>query len=122
MTAPVLSETLGCKITINSKKTSTYRLVDAQYGMGYRQVTPEGLNHITDKWSLEFAPLDGALLQELETFIALVGCNVWFTWTPLTETVPKKWRIDKDTIERNFISKTKWVVTFKITQCFDLGT
>jgi phage-related protein len=120
MTAPVLP-LLG-KITNESSKTSKNRILEAQFGNGYRQVAKDGINSTIDTWSLQFSPLYGTDLTTMQTFISTVGVTVWFTWTPLGESVSKKWRIDKDSIKTTLINTTKFIYSFSITQCFDLGT
>ena len=116
MTAPVLP--LLTKISLNSSKSIKNRVLDAQFGNGYRQVAKDGLNSNIDNWTLQFVPLSGADLTTMQTFLTTVGVDVWFTWTPLGESVSKKWRIDKDSIRITPINTTKFTYNFSITQCF----
>lgn len=119
MAAPVLP--LTTKISLNSSKSIRNRVIEAQFGNGYRQVANDGLNSNVDSWSLQFVPLSGTDLTTMQTFLTTVGVSTWFTWTPLGESVSKKWRIDKDSIKITPINSTKFTYNFSITQCFDLG-
>lgn len=118
-----MAETLPLtdRITSKSKMSQENRNLEAQFGNGYRQEAPDGLNHTIDKWFLEFAPVEGDNLITMNTFLNTVGTTEWFTWTPLGELTVKKWTIDKDSIERLMINTEKFIIQFKITQNFSLG-
>jgi len=121
MTAPTLPFTN--KVTRNSSKRPDNRILSAQFGNGFGQYAKDGLNSRFAKWDIQMAPITGAAnIATMEAFLNLVGSDVWFTWTPLGETVPKKWRIDKGSERPRMIHKTSWEYNFTITQCFDLGT
>lgn len=109
------------KITINSQKTTTNRLLIAQYGNGYGQYANDGLNSNIDKWNIEIAPIDASIKASWEAFYAAVGNIYVFTWTPPGETLVKKWRIDKDSVKLKLISTTKYAINMSITQQFDVG-
>jgi phage-related protein len=113
---------LICKITTQSTLSTSNRIISAQYGNGFEQIAPDGLNSNIDTWDIIYAPLEGTDLTTLLTFISTVDVVSWFTYTPLGESTSKKWRIVKDSIKRNMISTTKWQMSFSIKQCFDLGT
>jgi phage-related protein len=120
MTAPAMPLTI--KITSNSFKGQKDRILSAQFGNGFNQVAPDGLNSIIDTWSIQYMPLRGTDLTTINTFLATVGVTTWFTWTPLGETVSKKWRIDKDSIQKKMINTSTFLISFTMTQQFDLGT
>lgn len=109
------------KITAQSQMGQTHRNLAAQFGDGYSQVAPDGLNSVIDNWELRFAPLEGADLTAMNTFLLLVGTTEWFTWTPLGEAVPKKWRIEKDSIKKSMLNTSTFIISFKMVQVFDLG-
>jgi phage-related protein len=122
MTAPVLPLTVACKITNNARKTRQDRNLRVQFGNGYSQIVADGINSVTDKWELEFAPLSGTVLSDMETFLSTVNTTVWFSWTPIAESVKKKWRIDENSIKKDILNFSEFVYKFSITQVFDLGT
>jgi phage-related protein len=108
-------------LSSNSVLTSSDRELSAQFGNGYAQVAVDGFNNEIEKWYLEYIPLDGDNLITLNTFLDTVKTNQWFYWTPLGETIVKKWRRVKDTKNRKMINFETYIVTFSITQAFDLG-
>jgi phage-related protein len=119
MTAPTLP--LVTKILRQSSKSEKQRLIIAQFGNGYGQVAKDGLNSTIDHWDISYVPIEGTNLTTLETFLNTVGCDVWFSWIPIGETVSKKWRIDKDSKKKVMITKTRFQYSFTMTQVFDLG-
>ncbi len=108
-------------ITTASIKTVENRILEAQFGNGYRQVTSDGLNSNIDKWKIQYAPITGVNLATLDTFLNTVGVIDWFTWIPLGETTSKKWRIDKNSLTRTMLDTSRYAIKFTITQSFDLG-
>ena len=109
------------RITANSAKTVENRILEAQFGNGYKQSTKDGINSDIDHWTIQYAPLEGANLTNVDSFLSTVGVTEWFTWTPIGEAVEKKWTIDKDSINRKMLNTTKFLVSFKMTQDFTLG-
>lgn len=109
------------RITSNSTKQVKNRDLKAQFGNGYSQNTKDGINSDIDVWKIEIAPAEGADLVELDNFFASVSTTEWFTWTPLGEVTEKKWRVNKDSLNRKMINTTKFKFNFTMTQAFDLG-
>ena len=121
MTILSLLPSLSCKLSAQSKKAVQNRVLTSQFGNGYSQVTKDGINSNIDKWDLTFIPLSGLALSDANSFFDLVGCDAWFGWLPLGETVIKKFRVDKDSLQKTMINFTTYIINVKITQCFDQG-
>ena len=121
MTILSLLPSLSCKLSAQSKKTVQNRILTSQFGNGYSQVTKDGINSNIDKWDLTFIPLSGAALSDANSFFDLVGSDAWFTWIPLGEIATKKFRVDKDSLQKTMINFTTYIINVKITQCFDQG-
>lgn len=123
--ATALNLSQWISIDQGSVKSQSNRLLMAQYGDGYAQFTPDGINVNTDKWDLIFVPLQDGVpsgttyYTSLITFYNNVGVTQWFYWTPLGETTPKKWRITKDTYKPTPLSASAWQIAFSVFQCFD---
>ena len=109
------------KITAQSQMGQTHRNLAAQFGDGYLQIAPDGLNSVIDNWELRFAPLEGADLTTMNAFLLLVGTTEWFTWTPLGEVIEKKWLIEADSVKKLMLNTSTFIISFKILQVFDLG-
>ncbi len=57
------------------------RVLKAQYGDGYAQTTPDGLNPVMQTWRLKFDDVDNAIGNDIMAFLkAQVGTA--FDWTP----------------------------------------
>lgn len=108
-------------ITRASHRTTDNRVLQAQFGSGYTQIARDGLNSDIDSWVISYSPLEDTKLADLEAFFTTVGAVEWFTWTPIGETVEKKWRIDPGSLKRTMLTTSKFVFTFNMTQQFDLG-
>ena len=129
MTAPALP--LTCYLTNKCKKSTKDRELKAQYGNGFAQHAPDGLNTSVDVWELIYKPLDAVNITAPETspdltviqdFLSTVGTSEWFTWTPFAETTSKKWRRVASTLKEEIFTFDQLIISFTIEQCFDLGT
>lgn len=108
------------KVTLASTRTTEDRVLQAQFGDGYKQVSRDGLNSVMDTWAIVYAPLLGRDLVVLETFLAEVGAVNWFYWVPLGETERKKWRRKPGTLTKRILNFETFQYKFTIEQCFDL--
>lgn len=120
MTASSLPLTIY--LTNKCSKSTKNRLIEVQFGNGYKQVAKDGLNSNVENWQMQYMPLTGTNLTTLRTFLNTVGCDVWFTWTPFGDTITKKWRVDKDSLKEEMLNISLIAISFSITQVFDLGT
>lgn len=60
--------------------TVNFRLLTAQFGDGYKQVVPDGVNVKTHSWPLQFAGKKADMQALVDFFDAHVGIS--FYWTP----------------------------------------
>lgn len=68
---------------------STPTTVRTQFGDGYAQEAPAGLNPLGRQWTLPWRGVDDAVADEMVAFFtAHIGRT--FVWTPLWETLPRK--------------------------------
>jgi len=112
---------LTTKITNKSKKSTKNRVLSASFGNGYSQIADDGLNSTIDSWIIVYSPLKDPDLTTLKNFYSTVGVTQYFRWTPIGETVEKKWRIVPDSWKESMIDTTQLLISFKIVQVFDLG-
>lgn len=66
-------------------------LWEAEFGDGYSQPTPKGLNHIRRTASLKWDALTLDQMQELAQFFERMGGNTPFWYRPHGERHPVKW-------------------------------
>jgi len=62
----------------------TYRVLEVQFGDGYKQVSADGINPQNEEWSLQFDPIPSATYGAILAFLDSKGGFQSFTWTPLS--------------------------------------
>ena len=77
-------------------KDRVVRLLETQFGDGYVQVAPDGLNAISTDWHLSFRDCDNAVANDIETFL-IENAGLFIDWMPLWSTsvikvICKGWR------------------------------
>jgi phage-related protein len=66
----------------NAARTNSYRTKSVQYGDGYKQLAPAGINNKLDTWDLTLPLLTNAVVAQIEAFCDGVGQHKNFNWTP----------------------------------------
>lgn len=69
-------------------------LVQANFGDGYVQASPKGLNHIRRSLSLKWDGLTPGQVSELETFFVTQGGYKPFYYQHPSDSVMRKWTCD----------------------------
>jgi phage-related protein len=112
---------LGNKITIDSTKSVSFTEMSSQFGDGYEQVAPKGINNIREAWSITWGALTETEKNTVIGVIESVGSWGILTWTPCGETVQKKYRLGKDgyTLKREG-SNAIFSVSCSLRQVFDI--
>jgi len=112
---------LSDKLDLSSNASSKFRMMTAQFGDGYSQRAPDGLNNKIDAWSITYSTLTAAELATVQAFIEIVRSGEYFLFTPPGD-VEKKWIIDfGSAITKKYIGGVHVDIVFKIVQVFDLG-
>lgn len=65
----------------NAVRTNTYRTKSVQYGDGYKQLAPAGINNKLDTWDLTLPLLTASVLVQVEAFFDSIGQHQNFEWT-----------------------------------------
>ena len=113
---------LPTKIALTSDKSVTFRAITAQFGDGYQQVAPNGINTKIASWSVEWGALTLAERATVEGVLDSVGSWGILTWTPCNETVQLKFRMSNDGYTRKALSRVGlYSVSCKLTQVFDIN-
>jgi phage-related protein len=68
------------------------KLLEADFGDGYTQGAPDGLNHIRRVLSLTWEMLLPAQMNEIVDFFTRHGGHTPFLYTPSNEGEPVKWK------------------------------
>jgi phage-related protein len=107
------------KITNKSQKNKSISAISASFGDSYEQIAPEGTNPIKDSWTIFWSDIITAEKDIIENAIIKTGSWDIYIWTPLYETNAKKFRIVKDSYEREAITTTSFNISLKFVQVFD---
>lgn len=103
--------------TASTSSTSQARVLTAQLGDGYQQITADGINTIRDTWTLQWDGLPTADMTTLISFFKSQLGYLAFQWQAPGDTYPVLWRCAK--WGRNPTGPQTWTVTATFTQSFD---
>lgn len=79
-----------------SKRSRSGRALVADFGDGYSQAGPDGINNVVEGWDLSFENYPISEVTTLVDFFNTQNSVKSFYWTPPDETIPKLWRQDGD--------------------------
>lgn len=109
------------KITADVTTNVQFRVISAQFGDGYSQVAPKGLNHTYSDYSIEWAPVTQAERDSIISVLNSVGAWGILTWTPCLETTQKKFRMTPKGYTFKWLGKSGlYSVSCDLTQVFDV--
>lgn len=107
------------KITRDSDMELATREISAQFGDGYRQAAPDGLNAVYEEWNITWAPLTKTERNSLLASLQSIGTWGIATWTPCDETVQKKFNI-VGKVSFGRVNKSLYKVQAQLKQVFDV--
>jgi len=107
------------KVSQTASSSTTYRLNVAQFGDGYSQRTPDGINYIQRKWTISYDNLSVTDYTTVSTFVDTVGNGQYFTWQPPGIASSLKWILD-GAVTMTPKSGNLYSVSFGIRQVYDL--
>jgi phage-related protein len=58
------------------------KVLAAQFGDGYSQRSPDGINNMPRVWSVQFTLLDATTIDAIHDFLVTQAGVTAFTWTP----------------------------------------
>jgi len=107
-------------ISQSSTHERNYRIIKSQFGDGYSQRAPSGLNAQQDKWELIFENLNSTDRTTLYTFLNSVGAWTSFTWSAFGDGgTTKNWVVSGPVMETQQ-SGNLYSIKVPIEQCYDL--
>ncbi len=116
MTNPTLSMIPSQRST----DVTTYRKLTMQFGDGYQEDAPDGINTKYRKWQLVFENITTTEMDDLTTNVLdVVGTWNYFSWTPPGEGTELKWKVDGD-VSYVHLSGSIHTVSFNIKQVFEV--
>jgi phage-related protein len=109
------------KIALSSDKSVSFRAISSQFGDGYQQIAPNGINVKVASWNVEWGALTLTERNTVETVLDSVGSWGILTWTPTNETVQLKFRITNEGYSRKTLNRNGvFSISCKLVQVFDI--
>lgn len=109
---------LQSSISQASTRKRTYRTITAQFGDGYQQSAPDGINNVVDEWNLVYENLDNSERNTLITALDSVKSSDYFTWTAPGDATQKKFKVTQDGWSEAALSGDLWTISFVLKQVF----
>jgi len=108
------------KILRNSAKSAKFSEIASQFGDGYKQVSPKGINNKSDNWSIIWGGVTTAEKLEIETALDTLGSWGILSWIPNYEVATKYFRVSKGGYSLISHSNNVHSISCKLEQCFDV--
>jgi phage-related protein len=108
---------IPCREEMGIERRSRIRKV--QFGDGYEQLAPDGINTETVTYSIETLPLSDTQATSLNTTLLSRKGNFFFSKLP-DETVIAKYRLDDNRWSWNIQGKDANVFQFRLRKVYDL--
>lgn len=111
--------TLGRGISKSSTKKVKYNTLQMNFGNGYSQTAPDGINNRIESWSLKWDGLTLTDRNALWAFFDQVGCFQAITWTPPGATAPLLFKIDiSNGVQEQCLGGNVFTITCNISQVY----
>lgn len=97
-------------VSYRTSVTKNYRTLENDFGDGYTQVVPDGMNSVLEVWSLSWDSLTDSQANEIEDFLDAQG-GTPFEWeTPKNDT--RRFKSSPPTRTYNSYNNNTLTVTF----------
>jgi len=81
------------RVLVTATGRTTQRILATQFGDGYRERRPDGINTEVRRWSISTPPMATEDLLALEDELRSLGTGA-FSWAPPGETDESLWELD----------------------------
>ena len=112
----LLPSTVDPSLATNRKTDA--RVLEAGFGDGYSQRAGDGINTVMDTWNVSWNCLNATDYNELNDFFEDNQGYISFEWTPVGETVEKKFICRQ--WSTNHIGNSKYVLSATFNEVWDL--
>lgn len=109
------------KILLEHSKDTRFRVLKAQFGDGYSQRIPDGINTRIDSWTIKWGALSKTEKLTVEGVLISVGGWGILTWTPTGETVEKKFILADGSYTTTYVNREVYQIETKLIEVFDNG-
>jgi phage-related protein len=100
-------------VQVTATGSTAVRNLAVQYGDGYSERRPDGINTTQRRWSIATPPAAIEEVLRLEAELEAVGVGK-FQWTPPGEAVARWWELDPVSWERVYATEDLASVSFSI--------
>lgn len=100
-------------------KSAKTRVITAQFGDGYSQRIPDGINSVVREWNISFNNNSIIQINSIEDFFNLHKGSTPFLWIPPGESV--QYTVICPEWTRTYNSHLSATISAKFTQVFDAG-
>lgn len=111
---PLVTFTPSIAPSPGTKLSPKIKLHSAEFGDGYTQDVPNGLNHIRESLSYKWDGLTEIQMREIRDFFRNLGGFRPFYFTPRGEDAPMKWTCKEWSVS----DRTPWSLEAKFEQSF----
>ncbi len=105
-------------ISQSSSRTTATNMSVVQFGGGYEQRTPIGINYMRDKWAIVWEMLPSADKDTIVTFLVALTSGDYTSWTSPLDSSAKKFVLDGDWQIQN-VGASYYTITCALRQVFD---
>lgn len=108
------------KIMRGSNPEVSHRSLSAQFGDGYEQVAPDGLNTRQELWDVTWGNLSQLQVLQVTQFLNSVGAWGTIEWTPCYEATSRKFRVVNGKYKRKTISNSDFQISCQLKRVYDV--
>ena len=109
---------LAALISQSSSASTEFRVIKAQYGNGYSQRAPDGINNSVGSWDLAWDNITAAEFGVITAAFEQARGADYFTWLAPGDLVTKRWIVAKYT--KAAMSGDIYSVSANLQQVFDI--
>lgn len=107
-------------ITTKSTRQIKHRILKVQFGDGYSQVAPDGLNYISEVWSVELFIYPPLIVSDATSFLSQAVLD-WFWWRPPSHSITLQWRVQEESLKIRLLTADTAVINVMLEQIFTIG-
>lgn len=105
-------------ISQQSTRHRKNRTISARFGDGYSQERPDGINALSDEWSITYLPLSELERSAVWSALDAVGGWDYLIWQPPGSPAPLKWKVTQDGVTESSTGGGLYTLSFTVRQVF----
>lgn len=108
-------------VSVDERSTNRFeaRQLSCQFGDGYSQDAPDGINNVVEIWEITTPPMTHTAMNTLvASLVSAQSTGVRLAWTaPTTGAAAKRWRVPEKW-DRRWLSYNVETLTFTLREAF----